>query len=277
VFIDDPADVARAAAALASGAVVGTAFGNFYVIVSGPSAATVQRVNLAKGRPADQVGSITTAFDRIPDCYDWTALDPRLDETRLRALLAHLHGRGPFGFRGPAAPHIPAHLTQLDQGIRTTQVIAPGRACPSNALFEAAVGELGLGLLYITSANRSRHLTGAEEEPAHWVGEALAADFVHLPELLLISHRDEALARATYPGFSTTSVTLLSFHAPGGTAERPVLTVDRHGSLPLEEVRAVAAGHGFDVVLGPTAPRRLRVREYAQGAQPVSAGRSASS
>jgi hypothetical protein len=235
------------------------------VIVSRPDAATVRRVNLAKGRPADQVGSITTAFDRIPDCYDWTALDPRLDPGRLRALLAHLHGRGPFGFRGPAAAHIPEHLTQVDRGIRTTQVIAPGRACPSNALFEAAVGEHGLGLLYITSANRSRHLTGAEEEPAHWVGDALAADFTHLPDLVLVSHRDEASARAAYPSFAPTSVTLLSFHAPGGTAERPVLTVDRHGSLPIEEVGAAAAGYGFDVVLGPTARQRLRVREYAQG------------
>jgi hypothetical protein len=260
VFIDDPADISRAAAALASGAVVGTAFGNFYVIVSRPDAATVRRVNLTKGRPADQVGSITTAFDRIPGCYDWTALDARLDQGRLRALLAHLHGLGPFGFRGPAAAHVPAHLTQLDQGVRTTQVIAPGRGCPSNALFEAAAVEYGLGLLYITSANRSRHLTGADEEPAHWVGAALAADF---PDFLLVSHRDEATARAAYPGFTTTSVTLLSFHAPGGTAARPVLTVDRHGSLPIEEVRAVAAGYGFDVELGPTARRRLAVREYA--------------
>jgi hypothetical protein len=262
VFVDDPADVSHAAAALADGAVIATAFGNFYVIVSRPDAATVRRVNLAKGRPADQVGSITTAFDRIPACYDWAALDPRLDPGRLRALLAHLHGRGPFGFRGPAAPHIPHHLTQLDRGVRTTQVIAPGRACPSNALFEAAVGAGGLGLLYITSANRSRHLTGAEEEPAHWIGTELAADFRHVPDLLLVAHRDEALARAAYPGFTTTSVTLLSFHAPGGTAARPVLTIDRHGSLPLEEVRAVAAGYGFDIVLGATARRRLRVRQY---------------
>jgi hypothetical protein len=261
VFIDDPTDVARTAAALANGSVVGTAFGNFYVIVSRPDAATVRRVNVTKGRPADQVGSITTAFDRIPGCYDWSALDPRLDQGRLRALMAHLHGRGPFGFRGPAAAHIPAHLTQVDQGIRTTQVIAPGRACPANALFESAVGEYGLGLLYVTSANRSRHLTGAEEEPAHWVGAALAADF---PDFLLVSHRDEATARVAYPGFTTTSVTLLSFHAPGGTAVRPVLTVDRHGSLPIAEVRAVAARYGFEVVLGPTARRRLAVREYSE-------------
>jgi tRNA A37 threonylcarbamoyladenosine synthetase subunit TsaC/SUA5/YrdC len=261
MFIDDPADVSRAAAALASGAVAGTAFGNFYVIVSCPDAATVRRVNLAKGRPADQVGSITTAFGRIPGCYDWAALDPRLDQRRLRALMAHLHGLGPFGFRGPAAAHVPAHLTQVDQGVRTTQVIAPGRACPSNALFEAVVSQYGLGLLYITSANRSRHLTGAEEEPAHWAGAALAADF---PDLLLVSHRDEVRARAAYPRFTTTSVTLLSFHAPGGTAARPVLTVDRHGSLPMEDVRDVAAEYGFDVVLGPTARRRLRVREYAE-------------
>jgi hypothetical protein len=29
--------------------------------------------------------------------------------------------------------------------------------------------------LYITSANRSRHLTGADEEPAHWRADGIAA------------------------------------------------------------------------------------------------------
>jgi hypothetical protein len=41
-----------------------------------------------------------------------------------------------------------------------------------------------------------------------------------------------------------------------------VLTIDRHGSLHIDEVRRVAAPLGFDVTLGPTAQRRLRVREY---------------
>ena len=60
LYIDRPEDVAVAARALAGGAIVAAAFANFYVIVTRPDAATVRRVNLAKGRPVHQVGSITT-------------------------------------------------------------------------------------------------------------------------------------------------------------------------------------------------------------------------
>ncbi len=59
---------------------------------------------------------------------------------------------------------------------------------------------------------------------------------------MIIEHRDETAARAAYPAFVTTSVTLLSFHAPrdvpGG------LTIDRHGSLPIGEVRRVVERFG---------------------------------
>jgi hypothetical protein len=92
-----------------------------------------------------------------------------------------LYGLGPFGFRGPAAAHVPDHLTQLDQGVRTTQVIAAGIRCPSNALFARAVADVRTHLLYTTSANRSRHVTGAVEEPAHWQAAGISADFVQVP------------------------------------------------------------------------------------------------
>lgn len=129
-----------------------------------------------------------------------------------------------------------------------------------------ALDLLGTDLLYITSANRSHHLTGAEEEPAHWQAADLVADFVHVPGFLLIEHRDEAGARAAYPVYAPTSVTLLSFHAVQGTPERPVLTIDRHCSLPIEEIQGVARRFGFDVTLGHAARRRLRVRTYPQAA-----------
>lgn len=264
LFVDRPEDVAAAARALAGGAVVAAAFANFYVIVTRPDAATVRRVNLAKGRPAGQVGSITAAAGRITGMFDWSVVPHRLPERRVRRLMDALYGAGPFGFRGPAAARLPDHLTQPDQGVRTTQVIAPGLACPSNAFFERAVAETGLDHLYITSANRSRHLTGADEEPAHWRAEGIAADFAHLDDLVVLAHRDEAGARAAYPGHLPTSVTLLSFHAPGGDPEEPpVLTVDRHGSLHVDEVRRAAAPLGLQVRLGATAGRRLRVRAYA--------------
>jgi tRNA A37 threonylcarbamoyladenosine synthetase subunit TsaC/SUA5/YrdC len=264
-FIDEPADVEYTARALAGGAVVATAFGNFYVIVANPAANTVQRINLAKGRPIDQVGSITTAAARIPSMFDWDLLSGAHRPDRIRALMDALYAQGPFGFRGPAAAHIPDHLTQVDQGVRTTQVIAPGAACPSNVFFDLSARLMDGAPLYITSANRSRHLTGAAEEPAHWRADGIAADFAHVPDLVVIAHRDEARARATYPRYLPTSVTLLSFHAPGiSAAGRPVLTIDRHGSLSIQDVVEVAAPLGFDVVLSPAAARRLQVRSYEE-------------
>ena len=55
LVLSDPRDVEIVAGALAAGAVVGHAFGNFYVITTRPDAATVRSVNLMKGRPVDQV------------------------------------------------------------------------------------------------------------------------------------------------------------------------------------------------------------------------------
>jgi hypothetical protein len=233
--------------------------------VTRPDAATVRGVNLAKGRPVDQVGSITTAAPRIPGMYDWARLSPLLDPARTAALMDALYARGPFGFRGPAADRVPDHLTQWDQGVRTTQVIAPGAACPANAFFDEAVARLGGDdILYITSANRSRHLTGAAEEPAHWKAAGIKADFAHVGSLVVLEHRDEAAARARYAQYAPTSVTLLSYHAPSLVDGRPQLTVDRHGSLHVDDVRRVAEPLGFSVVLGGSAAQRLLVREYAE-------------
>lgn len=264
-LIDEPADVEFTAQALVDGAVVATAFGNFYVIVANPDAGTVRRINRAKGRPIDQVGSITTAADRIPSMFDWSRLSDRLDADQIRSFMDVVYAQGPFGFRGPAAGSLPDHLTQVDQGVRTTQVIAPGAACPSNVFFDLSARMLGGAPLYITSANRSRHLTGADEEPAHWRADGISVDFDHVPGLVVIAHRDEAAARAAYPGYLPTSVTLLSFHAPRlGPTGRPVLTIDRHGSLSIEDVRRLADPFGFDVILGASAARRLQVRSYEE-------------
>jgi hypothetical protein len=56
-------------------------------------------------------------------------------------------------------------------------------------------------------------------------------------------------------------VTLLSFHVHD-SGDRPVLTVDRHGSLHVDDVRRAAEPLGLDVRLGATALRRLPVRAY---------------
>jgi hypothetical protein len=260
--IDRAGDRAAAVRHLATGAVVAVAFGNFYAVVTDPSADAVRGVNRAKGRPVGQVGSITSSTPRIPDLFDFTQVAPALGADRIRSLMDALFALGPFGFRGPAAAHLPDHLTQLNRDVRTTQVIAPGSACPSNAFLDLAVTTLGVTHLAITSANRSRHLTGASEEPAHWRADAIAADFAHVPDLTILAHADEAAARAAYPSHRCSSVTLLSFHAPDLTDDCPVVTVDRHGSLPIEVVRRAATPLGLEVRLGATAVRRLPVRSY---------------
>ncbi|RKN40583.1 hypothetical protein [Micromonospora endolithica] len=264
LFLDRPAHVATAAHALAAGAVVATAFANMYALVSRPDADTVRRVNLAKGRPGDQTGSVTTVAGRIPALFDWSRVPHRLPAGRVRQLMDALFWAGPFGFRGPAVDRLPAHLTGTDRGVRTVQVIAPGPACPANGFLARALDEIGLDHLHITSANCSRHRTGAPDEPAHWKAAGVLADLGHLADLVLLAHPDEAAARSAYPRHLPTSVTLLSFHAPEGDPEEPpVLTVDRHGSLHVDDVRRAAAPLGLQVRLGPTAGQRLKARSYA--------------
>ena len=126
--LSDDHYVAWAAIALAGGGVIAQGFANFYVITTRPDVETVRRVNRMKGRPPTQVGSITSTPARIPLAYDWSRLPAGLTRKRVRDLMHSLFQLGPFGFRGPAASHIPAHLTQLDDGLPTTQVIAPGYA-----------------------------------------------------------------------------------------------------------------------------------------------------
>jgi hypothetical protein len=182
----------------------------------------------------------------------------------VQALMDRLFQLGPFGFRGPAGAHMPNHLTAFDGGIRTTQVIAPGYACRSNALLYRALYLSKAEYLYITSANRSRHLTGAEDEPAHYTADGLISEFGDQPRFLLIRHPDEVAARARYPQYLPMSTTILAFHRLGTPDQfrRPRLIVERHGSLGIEYLRAIVAEFGFGLELGPKARQRLGLRQY---------------
>jgi hypothetical protein len=257
----DRGDARFAASALAAKAIVGHGFANFYVITSRPDAATVRRVNVMKGRPPTQVGSITTTPARIPDVWDWSQLPAGLTRRRVLGVVDTFFGLGPFGFRGPAASHIPAHLTYPVAGVPTAQVIAPGYACPSNEFLARSLDAIDDDLLYITSANRSRHLTGADDSPAHWTAQGLRDEFG--TELLMLEHDDEQAARDRYPEFLPMSTTILGFHRLGPQEHgRPTLILERHGSLHIDTVREHLDRLGLGLTVAHTARTRLQLRDY---------------
>jgi tRNA A37 threonylcarbamoyladenosine synthetase subunit TsaC/SUA5/YrdC len=260
-------DAETAARALAGGAIVGHGFANFYAITTRPDAETIRSVNLLKGRPPTQAGSITTTPSRIATVWDFDRLPKGLSPQDVLTLVDTLFTIGPFGFRGPAADRVPNQLTRLDGDIRTAQVIAPGYACPSNDFLMRALRATGGDYLYITSANRSRHATGASDEPAHYRADGLRQAFGRDPRFVVLAHEDEPAARAAYLAFAPTSTTIVGFHrvVPSRHA-RATLILERHGSLPLEHVRRAVAELGFDVVSGPGAFSRLTPRQYASAA-----------
>ena len=261
LVVEDAEDVARAANRLAAGAVVAQAFGNFYAITTRPDTDVVRTVNILKGLPLEQVGSVVTTPLRIPDVFDWSRLPTGLTRHDILTVMDACFAAGPFGFRGPAAADVPGHLTHADAGLRTVQVIAPGFACPSNAFLAASLRKVGAGFLYVTSANRSRWLSGAVDEPAHYRADGVAADFGGDPRFVLLEHTDEEAARARYPFHAPMSTTILSFHRTGG--------VDSRGpDLPRYGPARVPAGRG-----SPSNPRPPRVR---RGPWPWGIGPSAS-
>jgi hypothetical protein len=264
--LNRPDDVAAAVRALAAGAAVGHGFGGFYAITARGDAAGVWRVNQLKGRPLDQVGSIVTTPARMSDVFDWNALPPDLSRARVLELMDAFHALGPFDFRGPVAARVPGQLTQPADDVRTTQLIAPGYACASNGFLARALTATGDDFLYITSANRSHHLTGDPDTPAHWQAAGLRADFGSHPGFTLLEHADEAAARATFPQHLPMSTSILGFHAlaapADGSGDGPYLTLERYGSMHVDDVRAVLAAQGFGLALGPKALKRLPLREY---------------
>jgi hypothetical protein len=264
LLLTDPTDCRRIAQALAERTVIGHGFANFYVITARADQESVRRVNVMKGRPPGQVGSITVPPSGIAELFDWSQLPAGLTRRRVLGVIDTLYGMGPFGFRGPAARFVPEHLTFLDAGVVTAQVFAPGYACPSNAFLARCLDATGADLLYITSANRSRHLTGADDTPAHWRASGLRSDFGHETDFAMLEHPDEDRARAAYPQFLPMSTTILSFHRLGTDPDdsRPQLVLDRHGSLEVDVVRSVLNQLGFGLSIGPKAQTRLSLREY---------------
>jgi 2-isopropylmalate synthase len=261
--IADPADRTLAARATALGAAIFYSFGNFCAVAAHPRWESVRRVNFLKGRPENQVGSVTTTRDRYGLLFDWRALPDGLTHGRVLALMDDFFELGPMGFRGPAAPFIPGHCSSLDAETRTTQVIAPGYRCPSNALLDETLGLIEDDFLFITSANVSSGVTG-RVEPAHYDLQGIKEDFGHQDGVVLIGHRAEARVRATYRGHLPMSTSIVAFHKLGvdEDGERAIV-LERHGSLDVEPIREIVSRHGFGLVLEAGARTRLPMRDDA--------------
>jgi tRNA A37 threonylcarbamoyladenosine synthetase subunit TsaC/SUA5/YrdC len=230
-------DRRRAAIATTNGAALFYGFGNFCALAAMPDLGSMQRINRLKGRPLAQAGSVTTDPERAHLVFDWDGVDRPAVEAVMEEFLA----LGPIGFRGPAAASVPDHLTVPDDRVRTVQLISPGYRCPSNALIGDILGRSGEDLLFITSANTSSTVT-RQVEAAHCEMQAIREEFGHHREAVLIGHPDERAARRRYPRHLPCSTTIIAFHRGG-------LVLERHGSLGIDDARAIAARHGFDLTV----------------------------
>ena len=261
--IADPKDRTVAASGVAMGAALFYSFGNFCAVAAHPDRRSVVRVNLLKGRPENQVGSLTTTRDRIDAMFDWSRLPDGMTRERAAALIDGFYELGPMGFRGPALRLIPDHLTSFDGELRTTQLIAPGYRCPSNELISEALERAGVDYLFITSANVSSGVTG-HLEPAHYDLRGIQEDFGDCDGIVIIGHGNEAPVRASYPNYLPMSTSILAFHKLAtGDDGRPALILERHGSLHADDVRRVVARHGYSLVLAAGARERLPMRDDA--------------
>ncbi len=256
------ADIELAAEALIEGLPVAAGFANFYVIYTRADYSTVAQMNVWKGRPPDQTGSIGTTTLRIPTLFDFAQLPKTLTEKKVLDVMEAFLNRGPIGFRGPAAQDLPRHMTGQDGNWRTAQTIVPGYRCPSNKLVARAIEQVPERYLYITSANLSHHRTGIEE-PAHWKPAPLIFDFRHIVNMQLIRHESEAFAHEQYPGYAEMSTTVISFHRPAGTSDgRAALRLERYGSMHIDDVRAILDRFDLGLEIAPSGQERLQQRVY---------------
>jgi len=178
----------------------------------------------------------------------------------LVAVMSDLNSLGPIGFRGPAAEHIPDHLTQMDADVRTVQLITPGDICPSNQLVADVLDLIGEDLLYITSANTSSNVTG-QIEAAHFEIKEIQKEFGHRDDVVLIGHRNERANRRRYPRHRACSTSIISFH-------EGELVLERLGSLDALTILEIANRHGLSLSLGEGAAIPVPERKAARPSLP---------
>lgn len=254
-----PSDRRAAARATAAGAALFYGFGNFCALAGLPDRASVLRINRMKGRSDSQAGSVTSDPARMPLAFDWSRLPRELDAETMLTLMTELQALGPIGFRGPASHRVPDHLAVMDGDVRTVQHISPGVRCRSNALVREILDLTGDDLLFVTSANRSGNVT-KQAEAAHCEMDEIRREFGDRRDAVMIGHDDEVTNRAFYPRHLPCSTSIVSFHRRLHEAGRPSLVLERHGSLAADEIRNVAARHGFGLAIAPSGRERLPVR-----------------
>jgi hypothetical protein len=257
-------DRRAAARATAGGAALFYGFGNFCALAAMPDRASVLRINRLKGRPLAQAGSVTSDPPRMALAFDWSRLPRGIEPEILISMMADFQALGPIGFRGPAAAGVPDYLTVAEHGMRTVQHISPGVRCRSNALVRETLDLTGENFLFITSANRSSHRS-RQVEPAHYEMRAVASEFGHRRDVVMIGHDDEVANRHSYPRHLPCSTSIVAFHRDVTEAGRPALVFERHGSLGVQDAREVANRHGFALTVAPGAHMRLPVRWDAAG------------
>lgn len=214
----DASDRRLAALATTRGAVLLYGFANF-------SALAVR----FEGRRLSQAGSVTSDLSRMHLAFDWARLPRGLTPEVVTAVMDDFHALGPIGFRGPAACWVPGHLTVHDGGVRTVQHISPGVRCRSNALIADILDRTG------------------EDALAHYETTSTS----RAPGVVTIRHADEMAVRASYRQHLPCPTSVVSFHRRHA---RPALALERIGSLRIDDVRAIVARHGLDLVVAPREP-----------------------
>jgi tRNA A37 threonylcarbamoyladenosine synthetase subunit TsaC/SUA5/YrdC len=262
--LEIPSDRRVAAHATAAGAALFYGFANLCALAAMPDKASVLRINRLKGRPPWQPGSVTSDPSRMQLAFDWRRLPRDVDAETLLVLMTEFQALGPIGFRGPASPRVPDHLTAVDDGIRTVQHISPGVRCRSNALIGDVLDISGEDLLFITSANTSSHRS-QQIEAAHFEMDEIHREFGFRRDVVMIGHADEAANRAFYPHHLPCSTTILAFHRDVRENGRPALVLERQGSLAIDRIRSVVARHGYGLAIAPSAHERVPVRWQSRG------------
>src|SRR4051794_21068595 len=239
-------DEQLAARAMALGAVVCHPFAHMYALAGHPAPLVGRHINELLGRAPEQAGSVITTRDYLADLFDWSKVPPPLSRARVLEMTDTLLGLGPFGFRGPAAPHLPDHLTSLEGEVRTVQVIGSGYRCASTRLLAHCLEAIDQPYLSIS------------DEGAHARIEEVQRAYGDSPGVVLLAQPNEERVRRAYASYRQTPTTVLAIHKLARRHPRPRLVIEREGSLQLEDVRLVLESLRLDVELAPGRQQHAR-------------------